>query len=97
MKLRLTKPVLNLGTREPDPRCAEVRLNECYFVGWGYLGGLKKPKRRRFLRVRSEQGLCRYFLWTKPDRGKEYMFVSYFKRKVQLTKEQAEAHFKMKF
>ena len=87
---------LSYGTRSPDPREAPVHSMECYWVGWGYLGGLKYPKRRRFLRIRSAIGICSYRLWTEPDKGKHYMFVSHFKRRVEITRQQAEQHYKTK-
>jgi len=88
--------VLSIGKRERDSREAEVHTNECYWVGMGYLGGLKRLKRRRFLRIRSAEGICSYMLWTEPDRGKQYMFVSQFRKRIQITKEEAEEHYKIK-
>ena len=88
---------LSLGKREPDPRTMPVHSNECYWVGVGYLGGLggmNLLKRRRFLRIRSKEGICHYRLWTEPDKGKVYMFVSQFRRRVEITREQAEQHYK---
>ena len=88
--------ILSIGTREPDPREVEVHTNECYCVGWGYLGGLKSLKRRRFLRSRSEEGICSYRLWVEPEKGKEYMFVSQFRGRVRVTKEQVDKHYGQK-
>jgi len=87
------KIILAIGTSVPDPREMEVHTNEHYCVGWGYIGGLNSLKRRRFLRIRSLEGICHYRLWTTPDKGKEYFFVRQFKGRARLTKEQADKHF----
>ena len=85
--------ILSIGTRKPDDRAMPVHSNECYWVGYGYLGGLRLLKRRIFLRIRSAEGICRYLLWTTPERGKEFMFVKNFVKKIEITREQAEKHF----
>lgn len=88
------RPILNIGKREFDNREVNVLFPlASYWVGYGFIGGIKNPKRRRFLRVRSENGICKYLLWTTPDKGKEYMFVSYFKKRIQVTPEQAIRHY----
>jgi len=95
-KIAINPIKLNIGTRARDERTAEVHTNYSLWVGMGYLGGLKLLKRRRFVRVRSAEGICSYYLLTNPDRGKRFAFCSQFRKRVQISKEYAEKRMKIK-
>lgn len=87
-------PILDIGKREFDNREVNVLFPlTSYWVGYGFIGCIKNPIRRRFLQARSENGICVYYLWTTPDKGKEYMFVSYFKKRVKISPEKANNHY----
>ncbi len=94
----MPKPIiLNIGTVKFDNREIEIIFPlESYWVGSGFIGGAKNPIHRRFLQVRSENGICKYYLWTEPQRGKEFMFVMHFKKRVKVTKQFAEKHYNIK-
>lgn len=66
-----------------------------YSVGLGAVGNRKKPIIRRFLRVRNEHGICHYYLWTAPDKGKSYFKVHYFRPMVEVTADQVNKHYKL--
>lgn len=67
---------------------------EDYWVGLGFVGQKKKPEIRRFLRVRNKLGICRYFFWTEPKRGKMTPVVFSFRKRVKITREIAKKHYK---
>ena len=75
-------------------RDAQVfRQVECYWVGFGYPSRRKSKRPRRFLRVRGANGICRYFYWTEPDKGKELIAVSRFKKRVQISWDKVTKHY----
>lgn len=65
-----------------------------FWVGSALVGSLRKPTIRRFLRIRDENLMCKYFYWTEPHRGNMVPVVQYFRKRVKLTEEQVIAHFK---
>lgn len=90
---KIEKPALKAGKVEPLNLTINAVSFASYWVGVGTYGSKKFPKRRRFLRARDEKGLCRYFLWTEPDKGEPVILVRRFLRRVYITEEFARNHF----
>ncbi len=66
---------------------------EDYWVGTGYPDRKKSTRLRRYLRIRDALGICRYFLWSEPDKGKESVVIARFKRRVKISLEQVKKHY----
>jgi len=50
-------------------------------------------KLRRIARVRDGRGLCKYFLWTEPDKGKMMRVCIRFKKRVEIAPHKFLKHF----
>ena len=68
---------------------------ESYWVGRGFPLRSESKRPRRYLRIRTREGICKYFLWTEPDKGKEVICVARFRRRVQISLEQVMKHYKI--
>lgn len=73
-----------------------ARQVEDMWVGFGYPSRKKSIRPRRFLRVRDEVGICRYFYWTEPDKGKGCIVISHFKKRVKISVDKVRKHYNNK-
>jgi hypothetical protein len=98
------KPIplsIKVSIRPQEREAVQAHDVEDYWVGSGYVGAKEtrsmvrkgSTKVRRFLRARDAKGICRYFFWTCPDRGKQVPKVFRFKKRVKITRELAEKHY----
>jgi len=91
---RKPHPLTIESTREMEnPSTANLIHMEKYVLGFGYIGSRKFPKRRRFLRTRSENGICNYFYLTSPNKGKRVMVVNQYVPIKVITQTQARKIF----
>lgn len=61
-----------------------------YALGWGAIGHKKTMQVRRFLRVRSSNGICRYVFWSHPRKGEVLPRVYTFKHRLRLDEKTVE-------
>jgi hypothetical protein len=67
---------------------------EHYAVGLGFTGDKRSPVVRRYVRCRNANGVCSYFLWTHPDKGKLVPRVYGFRFRRATTRDKVIAHYK---
>ena len=80
---------------EKIPLMVEPYQAESAWIGFGDIGNEKRKdlQRRRFLQIRNSFGLCSYFFWTEPRKGKEVSRVMRFQRVAKAYPKQIEIHF----
>ncbi len=90
------KPVpitFNSVTRKEERVAQVCHQWKDFWVGSGFVNKRKTTSPRRFLRVRNEDGICRYFFWTDPRRGEQVPCVFGFRKRVKISLEKAKKHY----